>query len=111
MTVPFTPDQLAAMATMMATAFQQVGLVPGQPLQVQAPIVQGPANQQSPKTETAKPRFYSGGSDYQDFKNECLIFFFFNLFVLRVIPQITGKVRTPFDHSSPGGSIHAAGKY
>ena len=32
--------------------------------------------------------------------------FFFNLFVLRVIPQITGKVRTPFDHSSPGGSIH-----
>ena len=74
MTAPFTPEQLAAMATMMATAFQQVGLVPGQPLQVQAPIVQGPANQQSSKTETAKPRFYSGGLDYQDFKNDCLIF-------------------------------------
>ena len=74
MAVHFTPEQLAAMATLITMAFAQVGLVPGQPLQVQAPVALGPPNINSNKLDVAKPRDYAGGADYPAFCQECTVY-------------------------------------
>ena len=69
MAQPFTPDQLAQIAQIVAASFNQVGLAPGQP--IQAIIPPGPAPAASPpKGAAAKPREYSGGLDYDDFERE-----------------------------------------
>ena len=57
MAAPLTPEQLQQIATIVAQTFVQVGFQPGQ------------AGTPS-KGAAAKPREYSGGSDYEDFERE-----------------------------------------